>query len=373
MAIDNAVVLAVVSLLALAVILLGVALLRRAGAEAAAPAPDPSIPLLQQQVTRLAEQVSELASKVPKEVGTALTQVMGQLTNSLSENARTLQRSTADTGKLIADVSHRLGELGKSSQQILEVGQEVKNLQQIFQAPKIRGGLGELTLASLLGQIFPAAYFSMQHPFRSGDVVDAVVHLPGGLVPIDSKFPLAGFRSMLEAENDEQRQKARKAFARDVKKHVDDIADKYIRPGEGTLDFALMYIPAENVFYETIVRDDEAGGEEPIGAAALARRVIPVSPNTLYAYLQAIAFGLMGLKIEERAREILSSLQALHGDFGLFQEAYNLGQKHLRNAQAAFAEAGDRAGKIGYQVEQFVRVSGAKPEIGETATRGLPR
>ncbi len=373
MGIDSAAVLAVLALLALGVLILGVALLRRAQAPAPAPPPDPAIPLLQQQLTRVAEQVSQISSQIPKEVGVSLAALTGQMTARLSENAQTLQRATAETGKLIADVSHRLGELGKSSQQILELGQEVRNLQQIFQAPKIRGGLGELSLGSLLQQIFPADHFVLQHPFRDGETVDAVVRLPGGLVPIDSKFPLTGFRALLDAGSDDQRQRARKAFARDVRKHVDDIATKYIRPAEGTLDFALMYVPAENVYYETIIRDEATDSEEAISACALKRRVIPVSPNSLYAYLQAIAFGLMGLKIEERAREILRSLQQLHGDFGLFQESYTLGQKHLKNAQAAFVEAGERVTRIAFQVEQFVRVAEAKPVIDPAATRSLPR
>lgn len=356
MGIDTAATLVVIALLVMGLVGLAIALLRRR-----TTAPDPVIGLMQQQLTRMSEQLASLSAQVPKDVGQALGHVMGQVSARLSENAQTLQKATSETGKLIADVSHRLGELGKSSAQILDLGQEIRRLQQIFQAPKMRGGLGELTLASLLQQIFPADHFMLQHAFRDGETVDAALRLPGGLVPIDSKFPLAGFRALLDATNDEQRLKGRRTFARDVRKHVDDIAAKYIRPAEGTLDFALMYIPAENIFYELIIRDDQDGAEEAISAYALRSKVIPVSPNSLYAYLQAIAFGLVGLRIEERAREILRSLQQLHGDFGQFTESFTLGQKHLKNAQAAFGEAGERAGKIGDRVEQFVRVAEAAP------------
>ena len=369
MAIGNAAVLAVVVILAAAVIALAAAFLRRTRA----PAPDATIPLLQQQITRLSEQLAESSSRVPKEVGTALGQLLGQVNSRLSENAQTLQKATADTGRLIADVSHRLGELGRSSQQILDLGQEIRSLQQIFQAPKVRGGLGELSLASILQQIFPADHVTLQHAFRDGETVAAILRLPGGMVPIDSKFPLAGFRAMLEATGEETRQKARRSFSRDVRKHVDDIAGKYIRPAEGTLDFALMYIPAENVYYETIISDERVEAEDPLSAYALKHRVIPVSPNTLHAYLQAIAFGLMGLRIEERARDILRSLQQLHGDFGLFEGAFALGHKHLKNAQAAFADAGEMAGKIGARVEQFVRVAEEAPRGDPVPSRSLPR
>ena len=140
-----------------------------------------------------------------------------------------------------------------------------------------------------------------------------------------------------------------------------------------SLDFALMYIPAENVYYETIISDERVEAEDPLSAYALKHRVIPVSPNTLHAYLQAIAFGLMGLRIEERARDILRSLQQLHGDFGLFEGAFALGHKHLKNAQAAFADAGEMAGKIGARVEQFVRVAEEAPRGDPVPSRSLPR
>jgi DNA recombination protein RmuC len=354
MAIENAAILVLVVILAVAVVALSAVLARRRAAPAG---PDPAIALLQQQLTDMAGQVARIGEQIPKEVGVSLNQLLGQVGARLSENAQTLQKSAADTGRLIADVSQRLGELGQSSKQILELGQDIRSLQQIFQAPKVRGGLGETALGSMLRQIFPAEHFTLQHAFGDGETVDAVLRLPGGLVPIDSKFPLAGFRAMLEASSDDQRQKARRSFARDVRRHVDDIAGKYIRPAEGTLDFALMYIPAENVFYEVILQSDPAAGDEDIGAHALKRRIIPVSPNSLYAYLQAIAYGLMGLKIEQRAREILKSLQQVHADFGQFQDSFQVGQKHLRNAQEKFSEAGERASRIATQVEQFVRIA----------------
>jgi len=354
MAIDNPAVLAVLAVLAAAVVVLGLALLRRA--PQAAPGPDPSVVLLQQEISRLAQQIALLGSQVPKEVGASLHQITGQMAQRLSENALSLQKASADTGKLIADINVRLGELGRSSQEILSLGQDIRGLQQIFQAPKIRGGLGEIALGSLLHQIFPVEHFTLQHAFQDGQTVDAVLRLPGGLVPIDSKFPLAGFRQMLEASAPEQKDRARRQFARDVRKHIDDIAGKYLRPSEGTLDFALMYIPAENIFYE-IIAHDEAAGEEDISAYALKHRVIPVSPNSIYAYLQAIAYGFMGLRIEQRAREILKGLQQLHGDFGIFRESFERAQRHLNNAQTAFVEAGDRAGRLGDKLQQFASLA----------------
>jgi len=192
--------------------------------------------------------------------------------------------------------------------------------------------------------------------------VDAVLRLPGGLIPIDSKFPLAGFRQLVEAATPEQKDRARRQFAREVRKHVDDIADKYLRPAEGTLDLALMYIPAENIFYE-LITNAEGSGEDDISAYALKRRVVPVSPNSIYAYLQAVAFGLMGMRIEERAREILKGLQQLNGDFVVFEESFRRAQRHLLNAQSAFIEAGEQAGRLGDRLQQFASLAeGPAPE-----------
>ena len=358
MAIENPAVWALLVVLAAAVIVLGLALLRRQ-APLAAP-PDPTLGLLQQQVSRLTEQIAQIGSQIPREVGASLTQLTGQMASRLSENAQALQKASADTGKLIADINVRLGELRQSSQEILSLGQDIRGLQQIFQAPKIRGGLGEMSLGALLQQVFPAEHFALQHAFKDGLTVDAVLRLPGGMVPIDSKFPLAGFRQILEAPAD-QRERARRVFTRDVRRHIDDIADKYIRPSEGTLDFALMYIPAENVFYELIARDEGTSEDEDLNVYAQKRRVLPVSPNSLYAYVQAIAYGLMGLRIEQRAREILKGLQQLGGDFGIFRDAFGLGLKHLKNAQSAFSDADERADRLGDKIQRFASVAQATP------------
>ena len=327
---------------------------------AAAPPPDPGLALLQQQVTRIGEQLASINESVPREIGAAMGPLLGQVGTRLAESAQAVQKVGTDTGKLIADINHRLGELGKSSQQILELGQDIRGLQQIFQAPKTRGALGELSLNALLEETFSAEQVQLQAEFKSGDRVDALLRLPGGSVPIDSKFPLAAFRSISEAGGEADRARALRAFGRDVRKHVDDIASKYIRPAEGTLDFALMYVPAESVFYEIVVRSE--GGDDDLNAYALKRRVIPVSPNSLYAYLQAIAFGLMGMRIEQRTRDILRGLQQLQGDLGQVRDAFDLGSKHLRNAQTAFGDAGEKFERVASQVGQFARAVEAAPD-----------
>ena len=160
-----------------------------------------------------------------------------------------------------------------------------------------------------------AEHFRLQHQFKNGDVVDAVILIGANFVPVDSKFPLENFRRVVEAATESERIAARKQFLRDVKRHVDAIATKYILCDEGTYDFALMYVPAENVYYETIIKEDNAGDERQLFGYALGKRVIPVSPNSFYAYLQTILLGLRGMKVEERAHEILNTLARLRADF----------------------------------------------------------
>src|SRR5213594_3048190 len=159
------------------------------------------------------------------------------------------------------------------------------------------------------------------------------------------KFPLENFRRMLAEADEAQRRQHRKVFARDVKARVDEIAKKYILPDEGTYDFALMYVPAENVYYETIIKED-AVEEHQLFSYALQKRVIPVSPNSCYAYLQTVLLGLRGMKVEERAHEILNALQRLRGDFERLEENFRVLGKHLTNATGTYSETEKALNKL---------------------------
>jgi DNA recombination protein RmuC len=223
-----------------------------------------------------------------------------------------------------------------SADRILEVGQNISSLQDILSPPKLRGGFGEMLLERLLAQVLPQANYSFQHRFRSGEAVDAVIQLGPSLVPVDAKFPMESFNRVLAATSDEERTKLRREFVRAVRGHVDDVA-KYIRPDEGTFDFALMYIPAENVYYETIVKSEPGTEAESLQEYALERMVIPVSPNSFYGYLQAIVLGLRGMHIERQAQQIIEHLQGLQGDFGRFGGDFRILGGHIRDASNKYA------------------------------------
>lgn len=318
---------------------------------------DPSFVLIQQQIDQLRAQVTQVLDGNTSLIHQQLGQVLGTVNDRLKENSELMQQTQQNLGerldnaaRVVGGVQKTLGSLEEANRKIYDVGKDIASLQEILRAPKLRGGLGEFFLGDLLGQILPPDHFVTQYAFRSGERVDAVIKLGGSLVPVDSKFPLENFKRMLDGGSEEEKARARKTFTSDVKKHIDAIATKYILPDEGTYDFALMYIPAENVYYETIIKEDGVANDKSLSGYAMARRVVPVSPNSFYAYLQAIVLGLKGMKIEERAKEIVQYLSRLESDFAKFREEFSLVGKHLGHAQACFQASEKRMEQFGQKL-----------------------
>ena len=265
--------------------------------------------------------------------------VASTLNDQLSQTRGNIGRQLEGTQKVVSQVQERLGELTATARNMHDLGRDIARLQDVLQAPKLRGNLGELFLEELLSQVLPPGSFEMQHTFSTGERVDAVIRLDDRLVPVDSKFPLESFNRILASDSDEEKKRARREFTTSVKKRIDEISGKYIRTSEGTYDFALMYIPAENVFYETIVREEDPGDVRSIFNHALAKHVIPVSPGSFYAYLLAVAYGLRGLQIEKRAEEIWGELSRLRIGLEQFGEDFQLLGRHLENARGRHSDA----------------------------------
>ena len=291
----------------------------------------------------------------------SLNHLVTQLNDRLRDNTSMLGQRLENTAKVVDSVSERLGQLREATARIFEIGKDISGLQDILRAPKIRGGLGEFFLEDLLSQVMPSKeFYQTQYRFKSGQLVDAVIRLGGErLVPIDAKFPLENFRAMLEAKEEEAKKNSRKLFISDVKKHITDIASKYILPDEGTFDFALMYIPAENVYYETIIRDEKFAEGSSIFTYSLSKKVIPVSPNGFYAYLQVILLGLKGMAIEKGTQQILANLDRLRGDFERFQDDFTKLGGHLKNSRGSYEDSEKRLAKIH---EKILQLDGLKNE-----------
>ena len=248
------------------------------------------------------EQIANLAGKldaIQKQVDSSLQSVTNQVT-------------------VFGEVKETLGKVTEATNRVAQLGEDINKLEAILQSPNRRGGFGEILLENLLSQVLPEKYFRMQYPFRDNTRVDAVIFLGERILPIDSKFPLYGFDGEQSNEITYQK-KSKSGFIRVVKDRIDETA-KYIRPAEQTFEFTMMYIPAENIYYEVISNSD-------LFNYAMKRRVIPVSPNSFVAYLQVVVFGLRGLQIEENAREILERISSLKIALDGVQEQYDkLGQ-----------------------------------------------
>ncbi len=268
--------------------------------------------------------------------------------------SKTVGERIADTTRVFGEVKEGLGALTQRAKVIEEVGKNISSFQEILRAPKFRGGIGELLLERLLADILPHRNYSLQYSFSNGATVDAVIHIGEKKVPIDAKFPLEDFERMLAAESEEEQAMLRRQFTRTIKKHIDDVS-KYILPDESTFDFALMYIPAENVYYETVLRGQAETSE--IYAHSLEKRVIPVSPNSFYAYLQVIILRLKGLHIERAAGEILGHLGRLQGDLKDFQDDFETLGGHIRHAAGKYDEADRKLGRLGDKL----RLAGETP------------
>ena len=288
-----------------------------------------------------------------------LLQISRQMNEQLTSNTSVVQGYT----QLMGEFQHRLGQLQESTQSMIQIGRDISSLQDILRAPKLRGLLGELFLEDLLKQLLPQERYELQYAFRTGEKVDAIIRLGQGMVPVDAKFPLENFKRLIQSPSEDEKKRSRRQFCQDVKKHIDVIASKYIVPEEGTFDFALMYIPAENVYYETILKEEAEEGQSLV-QYALNRKVIPVSPNSFYAYLQAILLGLRGLRIENSVKEILGCLAQLSVDFKKFYEHFEKLGTHLSNSKTAYEKAQKQLDRFQHQLET-IESQETKPALSE--------
>ena len=253
-----------------------------------------------------------------------------------------------NAGETATQITEKLARVEQGTKSMLERANDLKRLEQALRPPKARGGFGELLLANLLADMLPSSAYELQFGFTSGERVDAVVRAEK-LLPVDAKFPLDNVHRVLDSEDDEQRILARRALSKDIKSHVDAISNKYIKPGEGTYDFAFMYLPAETVYYEIA-----CGGTGELHQYSMSRRVFPVSPATFHAYLTMIVIGLRGLQIEKHAEEVMAYCGQLAKDFTRFKDDFDVVGKHIGNAQGKYGEAQRRLERFEARLEQAV-------------------
>jgi DNA recombination protein RmuC len=290
--------------------------------------------------TQLADRNAEVDRRLQGLVET-MDRRLGELDTKVD---RRLESASETTSK----IHERLGKVDEATTQMLERAKDLARLEQALRPPKARGGFGELLLENLLRDRLPPSAYEIQYTFDSGERVDAIVRAER-TIPVDSKFPLDNYLRLAEAESDDERTLAERQFARDVKQHIDAIASKYIRPDEGTYDFAFMYIPVEAVYYELA-----CGKTGALLTYAHERRVFPVSPTTFTAYLQVIALGLRGMQIEEHAHEVMAYVAELQRDFDRFSDDFDKIGTHIGHAQSKYHEAGKRLDRLETKLERAV-------------------
>lgn len=275
---------------------------------------------------------------ITAEMNRTFAQALQQATHSLAgtigtvrDEARAVREETRTAiQQQSLQVAQTLGDLNATNSRILEQSRSLDEFQRMLQSPKLRGDFGEFTLEQMLRDLLPADHYQCQAPIGTGRV-DALIRTPYGSLCIDCKFPLDNFRRALQATEPAARDAAMKLFYSDVKARIKEIGDRYVSPPE-TLDVAFMFVPAENVYYELI-------GRPELLTYGRQFHVVPVSPNTMYAYIQALAVGFRGMKIQEEAKRVQEILAQLGTRFDKFQDHFNMVGKHLDNAKSQFERA----------------------------------
>jgi DNA recombination protein RmuC len=324
---------------------------------------------LQTIATAQAQSSGQIAT-IGQSVSQRLESVTKALQDGVSSSAQIATQGQTAIATELKNAREQMGQIQKQLGEFQELSRNVssatKSLEDILGGAKSRGILGEVTLERLLEDCLPHSQFASQYRFASGETVDAVIFLRDDkLMSIDSKFPLDAFRR-IAADGDE----ARRAFATAVKGHADTIAKKYIAPGEGTLDMALMFVPSESVYYELLMMADNKG--QQLDSYCRGKKVIAVSPNTLYAHLCVIAMGLRGMQIEENATRIFSSLAGMHKQMETFTDVFERLGTHIKNSQQCYNDADKRLEKTQNTLDNLLGTSSTQAALEVQGTLALP-
>jgi DNA recombination protein RmuC len=320
-----------------------------------------SMLLMQQQLQDLTRSMREQMSESNKVVqqGSQMQfreskELMQQINKDVNEQIRAIQDSISE--KLIG-VQKNVSEVTESSKQVFLVAEQLQSLEKVLKHQKQRGNLGEASLQLALENMLPAGAYKMQYQFPGGETVDAVIETKDGMIPVDAKFSLDNYRRLVDAVGDTEREALEKEFKNDLKKRIDETA-KYIRPSDGTLPFAFMYIPAEAIYYDLLINEVgsvKVNTRSLIDYAYKDRNVIIVSPTTFAAYLQSVLYGFRAFKVEEGAKEIQKNVEKLSRHLQAYNEYFNKVGNALGTTVNHFNTAQKELGKIDKDV---VRIAG---------------
>lgn len=291
--------------------------------------------------------------------------IRGEMKGSLEKNLEFVQKQAGHSHKVITEVTSKLERLESTNKQVIGFTEQLQNLQQVLTNPKHRGVLGEYFLETLLQNVLPAKNFQMQYKFNDGEAVDAAIFVGDKVIPIDSKFSLENYNRLRQEEDVERRTKLESQFKSDLKKRIDETS-KYIRPNENTFDFAFMFIPAEGIYYDLLV--SQVGvvhiSSKDLLEYAFEKRVLIVSPNSFYAYLQTVLQGLRALAIEESAKEIRKNVEQLGKHLASYEMYMDKMGNNLGTTVNMFNNAYKEFGKIDKDVMKITGTSqGVDPVV----------
>ncbi len=305
---------------------------------------DQPLLLLQQQVNEIAKTLDHKLSELK------------------TDSIKVMQHQFSESSRMIREITQELTKVGESQKQVVDVAKQLEDLQDILKNPKQRGVLGEYYLKTVLENVLPPGSFQMQYGFKNGDIVDAAIFVKDKIIPVDSKFSLENYNRLIQARDDESRERYETAIRDDLKGRIDETS-KYIKPEEGTMDFAFMFIPSEALYYDLLVNKIGAiksSTRDLIQYAAGDKKVMIVSPTTFLAYLQTVLQGLKALQIEESAKEIRKRVEELGRHLSNYETYMGKLGSHLGTAVNTYNTAYKELGKIDKDV---LKISGTAAGI----------
>ncbi|MDQ6984891.1 MAG: DNA recombination protein RmuC [Candidatus Dojkabacteria bacterium] len=331
---------------------------------------DKELAIIKEQLRNLSESQGDKIDKTRIELSKLLQDQLNNSQKTIQQQFAISQKSMSETNKLTSDivkeVTEKLTKLDDTNKQVVGFAEQLQSLENILKNPKQRGILGEYFLESVLKNVMPPGSFEMQYKFKNGEIVDAAIFIGKDadrkIIPVDSKFSLENYNKIV-AENDPlEKEKLEKQFKTDLKNRIEETS-KYIRPDEGTMDFAFMFIPSEGIYYDLLVNQVGAvkvNTRDLIQYAFAEKNVIIVSPTSFLAYLQTVLQGLRALKIEESAKVILENVRKLKNHMNAYEENFEKVGKHLGTTVNTYNKAHKELGKID---KDFMNITGEKMDI----------
>lgn len=309
------------------------------------------------------QQIAELTRAIDQRLGESRKEMAEAVRTQFSDSQRLLREINEQMSKSLLDVTREQTKTNEATTRFMSIAEQLANLEKVLKHQKQRGNLGEASLELILSNILPPGAYEMQYEFKNKEKVDAIIRTKEGIIPVDAKFSLDNYNRVTQAIDDKQREELERAFKDDLKKRIDETS-KYVRPEEGTLPFAFMFIPAEAIYYDLLINEVgsvKVNTRNLIDYAYNEKKVIIVSPTTFAAYLQSVLYGFKAFKIEETAKDIIKRVNELGKHLTAYEDYMKKVGTHLGTTVNMYSQAYKEFGKIDKDV---LRITGEK--IGVT-------